>query len=151
MQHLSRSRTILLCAVAVLAAACSEQTPVSGTPERLEPSAPRFAAISSNQTGTNGGFFYSDWKDGGTATMNLNSGGNYSVNWNLGNSYNYVGGNGWSTGSSSRKVNYNAGVWSPSGNAYLTLYGWTRTHSWNTMSSIAGAAGVRQGARQQAA
>jgi endo-1,4-beta-xylanase len=81
--------------------------------------------ITSNQTGTHGGYFYSYWKDSGSATMNLGSGGNYSVNWNLG-SGNFVGGKGWSTGSSSRRVGYNAGVWSPNGNAYLTLYGWTR-------------------------
>ncbi|MGC4074330.1 MAG: glycoside hydrolase family 11 protein [Nibricoccus sp.] len=81
--------------------------------------------ITSNQTGTNNGYFFSYWKDTGTATMTLGSGGNYSVTWNLG-SGNFVGGKGWATGSSSRKVNYNAGVWAPSGNAYLTLYGWTR-------------------------
>ena len=81
--------------------------------------------ITSNQTGTHNGYFYSYWKDTGTASMTLGSGGNYSVTWNLG-SGNFVGGKGWSTGSSSRKVNYNAGVWAPSGNAYLTLYGWTR-------------------------
>jgi endo-1,4-beta-xylanase len=81
--------------------------------------------ITSNQTGTHNGYFYSYWKDTGTVSMTLGSGGNYSVNWNLG-SGNFVGGKGWSTGSSSRKVNYNAGVWAPTGNAYLTLYGWTR-------------------------
>ena len=81
--------------------------------------------VTSNKTGTHNGYYYSYWKDGGTATMTLGSGGNYSVNWNLGSSYNFVGGKGWSTGSSSRKVNYNCGVWSPSGNAYLCLYGWT--------------------------
>lgn len=81
--------------------------------------------INSNQTGTHGGYYYTYWKDGGTASMNLGSGGNYSVNWNLGNQYNFVGGKGWSTGSSSRRIGYNAGVWSPSGNAYLCLYGWS--------------------------
>ena len=81
--------------------------------------------ITSNQTGTHNGYFYSYWKDTGSASMTLGSGGNYSVNWNLG-SGNFVGGKGWSTGSSSRRVGYNAGVWSPNGNAYLTLYGWTR-------------------------
>jgi endo-1,4-beta-xylanase len=81
--------------------------------------------ITSNQTGTNNGYYYTYWKDGGTATMTLGSGGNYSVNWNLGSQYNFVGGKGWSTGSSSRRIGYNCGVWSPNGNAYLTLYGWT--------------------------
>lgn len=80
--------------------------------------------ITSNQTGSHGGYYYSYWKDTGSASMTLGSGGNYGVNWNLG-SGNFVGGKGWSTGSSSRRVGYNAGVWSPNGNAYLTLYGWT--------------------------
>lgn len=80
--------------------------------------------ITSNQTGNHGGYYYTYWKDTGSATMNLGSGGNYSVNWNLGGG-NFVGGKGWSTGSSSRNVGYNAGVWSPNGNAYLCLYGWT--------------------------
>lgn len=80
--------------------------------------------ISSNQTGTDGRW-YTFWKDGGSVSMNLNGGGNYAVNWANGN-YNFVGGKGWSTGSSSRNVGYNAGVWSTgSSNAYLTLYGWT--------------------------
>src|SRR5262245_7057128 len=56
--------------------------------------------------------------------MTLGNAGNYAVNWNLGNG-NFVGGKGWSTGSSSRRFGYNAGVWSPTGNAYLALYGWT--------------------------
>lgn len=80
--------------------------------------------ITTNQQGSHGGYFFSYWKDSGSATMNLGSGGNYSVNWNLGNG-NFVGGKGWSTGSSNRRIGYNAGVWSPNGNAYLCLYGWT--------------------------
>jgi len=82
-------------------------------------------AISTNQTGTNNGFFYSYWKDSGTANMTLGSVGNYSVSWSLGSSGNFVGGKGWNPGSSSRVVGYNAGVWAPSGNGYLALYGWT--------------------------
>jgi endo-1,4-beta-xylanase len=81
--------------------------------------------VCSNQTGTNNGFFYSFWKDTGSACMTMGSGGNYDVTWNLG-SGNMVVGKGWSTGSSTRRVGYNAGIWQPSGNAYLALYGWTR-------------------------
>jgi hypothetical protein len=80
--------------------------------------------ICSNQTGTNNGFYYSWWSDGsGSACITMGSGGNYSVSWS--NTGNFVGGKGWSTGSSSRVIGYNAGVWSPSGNGYLCLYGWT--------------------------
>ncbi len=81
--------------------------------------------VTSNKTGTHNGYYYTYWKDGGTATMTLGSGGNYAVSWNLGSSYNFVGGKGWSTGSSTRTINYNCGVWSTSGNSYLTAYGWT--------------------------
>src|SRR5262245_36226733 len=82
--------------------------------------------ITTNQTGSHNGYFFTYWKDTGSATMTLRAGGRYSVSWNLG-SGNFVGGKGWSSGSPSRRVGYNAGVWSPNGNAYLTLYGWTRS------------------------
>jgi len=80
--------------------------------------------ITTNQTGSHGGYFYTYWKDTGSASMTLGSGGNYSVSWNLG-SGNFVGGKGWSTGSSSRRIGYNCGAWQPNGNAYLCVYGWT--------------------------
>lgn len=65
------------------------------------------------------------WTDGGGTINAVNgSGGNYSVQWT--NTGNFVIGKGWATGSPNRVINYNAGVWAPSGNGYLTLYGWTR-------------------------
>ncbi len=79
------------------------------------------AAVTSNQTGTNNGFYYSYWRSGGSATMNLGSSGNYSLTWSGGN---VVAGKGWNPGSA-RTVGYNCGVWSPSGWARLAVYGWT--------------------------
>jgi len=118
------SNHLLSCAVALLVVACSSGgTPVSGGEG---PDGPSPTTVTGNQTGTNDGFFFSYWKDGGAATMTLGKAGNYGVTWDLGSSYNFVGGKGWSTGSSGRTVGYNAGVWSPGGNAYLALYGWTR-------------------------
>ncbi|MCE3198783.1 glycoside hydrolase family 11 protein [Paenibacillus sonchi] len=69
--------------------------------------------------------YWQNWTDGGGTVNAVNgSGGNYSVNWS--NTGNFVVGKGWTVGSPDRTINYNAGVWAPSGNGYLTLYGWTR-------------------------
>ncbi|KUP32811.1 1,4-beta-xylanase [Bacillus halotolerans] len=69
--------------------------------------------------------YWQNWTDGGGTVNAVNgSGGNYSVNWS--NTGNFVVGKGWTIGSPFRTINYNAGVWAPNGNGYLTLYGWTR-------------------------
>ncbi len=78
--------------------------------------------LTSNSTGTHNGFFYSYWKDNGNVTMTLGAAGNYSVQWS--NMNNMVVGKGWKPGSATRVVNY-SGSFSPNGNGYLSLYGWT--------------------------
>ncbi|HEX9059246.1 MAG TPA: glycoside hydrolase family 11 protein [Clostridia bacterium] len=80
-------------------------------------------AISSNQTGTNNGFYYSFWTNGqGSVNMTLGSGGNYSVTWsNVGD---FTCGKGWSTGSG-HTISYTA-TYQNSGGGALALYGWTK-------------------------
>ncbi|HYQ46877.1 MAG TPA: glycoside hydrolase family 11 protein [Polyangiaceae bacterium] len=86
--------------------------------------------LNANQVGTNNGYFYSYWKDGGTFTMTMPDApaqypGNFGISWASG-VYNGLAGKGWKPGTSTRVINYNAGSWNPgSSNAYLTLYGWT--------------------------
>ena len=69
--------------------------------------------------------YWQNWTDGGGQVAATNGqGGNFEVWWQ--NCGNFVVGKGWNYGSADRVVGYNAGAWNPSGNGYISFYGWTR-------------------------
>jgi len=81
--------------------------------------------LTTNETGTDEGFYYTFWKDTGDASFTLETGGRYQSQWNS-STNNWVGGKGWNPGGR-KAVNYEGyyGVDSTQ-NSYIALYGWTR-------------------------
>ena len=82
--------------------------------------------ICTNATGTRGGSFHTFWRDSGSGCMTLRPAGGYSVIWRLGARGNMVAGRGWTTGSPDRVVHYEANVFKPGTNGYLSFYGWSK-------------------------
>ncbi|KKK21355.1 endo-1,4-beta-xylanase [Aspergillus rambellii] len=80
--------------------------------------------ITTSQTGTNNGFYYSFWTNGDGAVSYTNgNAGEYSVTWANQNGGDFTCGKGWNPGSA-HDITF-SGTFSPSGNAYLSVYGWT--------------------------
>jgi len=79
--------------------------------------------ICSNQTGTNGGYYYQMWSNGqGSACITLNSGNNYSTQWSgIGD---FVAGSGWSPGTN-RTINFSSSLNASGGTTLISLYGWS--------------------------
>jgi endo-1,4-beta-xylanase len=80
------------------------------------------ATITSNQTGTDGGMFYSFWTNGsGSVSMTLDGSNGYGVQWsNVGD---FTCGKGWNPGSN-HTITY-SGSYTNSGGGAFGIYGWT--------------------------
>ena len=108
-----RVRLLVGVAVAVILAAATAA---------LAGSANAATTICSNQTGTNGGYYYQMYTAGsGSACVTLNSGNSYSTSWsNVGD---FVAGVGWNPGSN-HTVSFSSRL-SASGTSLVSLYGWS--------------------------
>lgn len=78
--------------------------------------------LSSNSIGQYCGYTYELWKDSGNGSLTVKPDG-FSVSWGGGNDF--LGRKGMRPGSGTLVVTYSA-TYSPSGNSYLCIYGWTR-------------------------
>jgi endo-1,4-beta-xylanase len=84
----------------------------------------RTQQVCRNRTGTHDGFFYTFWKDAGSACMTLAAAGSYRIEYDL-RPGNLVAGTGWRKGSTTRRIGYRAETFEPGSNSYLALYGWS--------------------------
>ena len=73
-------------------------------------------------TGTNNGYFWQLYKEGGSASISFGSGGNFAVSYS--NVNDVVAGKGWKPGWN-HAIGYNIGALSGSYN-FVGIYGWTR-------------------------
>src|SRR5579883_2268400 len=107
---------LMLCTLAIVATSLFL---FSARPAHAAPASCR--TMTSSQTGYDG-YFYSLWTAGsGWIQMTECSGGYYNAYWSgIGD---FVAGKGWNPGSA-QTVSY-SGSFNPSGDAYLSRYGWT--------------------------
>ncbi|PWY85051.1 endo-1,4-beta-xylanase 1 [Aspergillus heteromorphus CBS 117.55] len=118
MVHLSYKFLACLAAVKALAA------PVDSLDERSTGlSRKLLPRLTTSSTGYSNGYYYSFWTDGGSGNVTYTNGdaGSYTVDWS--DASNFVGGKGWNPGSA-RNITY-SGTFTPDGNGYLSVYGWT--------------------------
>jgi len=109
--RLRRGRGILLALASGAAICCA--MPAGAEPART---------VTSNETGEQGGFFWSFWTESpGTVSMQLGDAGHYSVRWDK--TINFTAGKGWSHGGR-RSVAF-SGHFDGGSNGYLAVYGWT--------------------------
>jgi len=101
------------------------QSPATETLDKYQAYTQKFTEATeitqNHATGHVGDFFFTHWKDGGSASLSLDAQGAFSVNWE-GGGYNYVGGPGWHFGDEDRVIGYRFDQ--DSGASYITLYGW---------------------------
>ncbi|WP_265446190.1 glycoside hydrolase family 11 protein [Acetivibrio straminisolvens] len=85
--------------------------------------------VTSNETGTHGGYNYEYWKDEGNGTMILKDGGAFSCEWNNINNILFRKGFKYNETQTHQQLGNITLTYScnyqPNGNSYLAVYGWT--------------------------
>ncbi|KAK6542360.1 hypothetical protein TWF694_006319 [Orbilia ellipsospora] len=131
---------IFLAASAVLSAGST------ATPPEREPFGALRKRNTPNQQGTNNGYFYQFWSDGGgTVNYSNGPGGEYSVTWsNVGD---FTSGKGWQT-AAPRNISF-SGSFNPGSNSYLAVYTWSTSGETYILENFGqynpGSAGTHQG------
>ncbi|HTP29747.1 MAG TPA: glycoside hydrolase family 11 protein [Anaeromyxobacteraceae bacterium] len=121
--NLKRS-IVPLTAIAFLSVGCGSDTTGATAPNDAAKATAITSSqtITSNQTGTDGGYFYSFWTNGnGSVRMTLDGSNGYSVQWS--NAGDFTCGKGWRVGSG-HTISY-SGSYSNSGGGAFGVYGWT--------------------------
>ena len=117
----SATAIILFVAASLILPGCKKESTSKPKPagERLSGYVPDNTQTESQ--GTSNGFFWSLYREGGSASITQGSGGNFAISYS--NVNDVVGGKGWNPGSA-RTIGYNIGALSGSYN-FVGIYGWT--------------------------
>jgi endo-1,4-beta-xylanase len=117
----SAAAIILIVAGSSTLASCNKKT--SSPPETTSERQSGFVKddATPEDQGFHNGWFWSLYREGGSASISHGSGGNFAISYN--NCNDVVGGKGWNPGSA-RNVGYNVGALSGSYN-FVGVYGWT--------------------------
>ncbi|KAG6864545.1 hypothetical protein C0991_008861 [Blastosporella zonata] len=110
---------LTLCSAAVAVVAIPTQTANATEARGL---ARRSSTFTSSTTGTLDGYFYSLYMEDASGATMVDNGNSYSLTWDS-SVVDVVAGVGWNPGSA-QAITY-SGSFSTSGNAYLSVYGWT--------------------------
>jgi endo-1,4-beta-xylanase len=117
----SGAAVLLFAAGSLVFTSCKKEKAPESTPgERLSGYVQNDGA-STESTGTSNGYFWSLYREGGSASITQGSGGNFAISYS--NVTDVVGGKGWNPGSA-RTIGYNIGALSGSYN-FVGIYGWT--------------------------
>jgi endo-1,4-beta-xylanase len=112
---------ILFTAALSNLSACKKENASTSEPEGERQTGFIRDNIQTEAQGTINGWFWSLYREGGSANMTHGSGGNFAISYN--NVNDVVGGKGWNPGSA-RTIGYNIGALNGSYN-FVGIYGWT--------------------------